>query len=233
MPAGLGFNVRIDPTAFRTCSRRRPIGVIPRPADEQVEAAGANVFPQKPNVPAGRPAGQRVIKTLAINNVVSNNNHWATVFVTPIDGSAHPIAVRYSAPNWHILYYDGADISESTCFNVKVFAFTQYIGDPAAGDLSNRQSVAVDLGLGEDIGGSGFGKNIGSNRFLPFAWAQRDPNLPIIVTVNLNPLEFREVVPDPKYIGVFYDRIVPSVWGIFHEDRSDMHGMTFNVWAPR
>ena len=140
MPAGLGFNVRIDPTAFRTC-----------------KVGGLHTDP------------------VVIDNRVSNNTFWATVLVTPIDGSAHPIAVRYAAPNWQIVYYDGGGIGANTCFNVKVFWFTQYIDDPAVGDLSNRQNAAVNVGLGEDMGGSGIGNNVGSNRLLPFAWAQALP----------------------------------------------------------
>jgi hypothetical protein len=201
MPAGLGFNVRIDPTAFRACTPR----FLPQSFD-----------------------------FATINNVVSNNNLQATIIVTPIGGSAHPVAVHPFAPNWQIVYSDGAQMGPNTCFNVKVFAFTQYIDDPANGDLSGRLNVALDLGVGQDAGGNGLAHNVGSRRLLPFAWAQYIPNLPIIVTST------RGLVPllgsqfsDPKNIGVFYERgIVPNVWGVFHEDRSDIPvGAQFNVWA--
>jgi hypothetical protein len=201
MPAGLGFNVRIDPTAFRACTPR----FLPQSFD-----------------------------FVTINNVVSNNNLQATIIVTPIGGSAHPVAVHPFAPNWQIVYSDGAQMGPNTCFNVKVFAFTQYIDDPANGDLSGRLNVALDLGVGQDAGGNGLAHNVGSRRLLPFAWAQYIPNLPIIVTST------RGLVPllgsqfsDPKNIGVFYERgIVPNVWGVFHEDRSDIPvGAQFNVWA--
>src|SRR5205823_13989398 len=121
MRVDLGFNVRIDPTAFRACTRALPI-----PYD-----------------------------AVTINNTISNNNAWATVLVTPIGGGAHPVAVRYSGSNWQIVYTDGARMGPTTCFNVKTFAFTQYIGDPAIGDASNRLNAAVSVGLGEDIGGDG------------------------------------------------------------------------------
>ncbi len=202
MPAGLGFNVRIDPTAFRACT---PFIPIPRLYD-----------------------------FVTIDNLLSNDNLNATILVTPIGGSAHPVAVRPFSPNWQIVYSDGAQMGPSTCFNVKVFAFTQYIDDPANGDLSGRLNVALDVGGGVDMGGSGLAHNVGSRRLLPFAWAQDIPNLPIIVTSNLYLMPLLHQGSDPKNIGVFYERgIVPNVWGVFHEDQSDMPANAkFNVWAP-
>ena len=61
----------------------------------------------------------------------ADNNPWATILVTPIGGAAHPVSVIYAAPYWRIVYTDGATIPANTCFNVKVFAFTQYLDDPA------------------------------------------------------------------------------------------------------
>jgi hypothetical protein len=209
MPQGLGFNVRIDPSAMRVCT---PV----RPPFQTYEYA-------------------------VVDHPVSNDNVWATVMVTPIGGAhslevpigggPHPLAVRFVSPHWQIVYTDGAQMASGTCFNVKVFGLTQYVDDPAVGDLSNR-NAAVNVGVGIDVGGDGQEHQDGSGRLLQFPWAFGNPALPIIVTTNLTPLGFRQVL-DPRYVGLHYDRTrIPNGWSIYQEDGGDMrHGVRFNVWA--
>src|SRR5262245_1950462 len=150
MRPGLGFNVRIDPTATRACTPIRS----PLPQHEFA----------------------------VVDDPVSNGNVWATLIVTPIGQTPpHPLAVRFVSPHWQIVYTDGALMGRGACFNVKVFSFTQYIDDPAVGDLSSRSNASADVGVGVDTGGSGQEHEDGPNRLLQFSWAFGNPALPIIV----------------------------------------------------
>jgi hypothetical protein len=167
-----------------------------------------------------------------VDNPVSNNNVWATLIVTQVRGAPHPLAVRYVSPYWQIVPTDGGVFVPFTCFNVKVFAFTQYVDDPAAGDISGRSNTSVDNGVGVDTGGHGQEHDDGPSRLLQFSWAFGNPALPIIVTANLTP-RGEPPFPDPRYVGLHYDRTrIPHSWSIYHEDGSDMaQPARFNVWA--
>ncbi|HEX5041700.1 MAG TPA: putative metal-binding motif-containing protein [Candidatus Polarisedimenticolaceae bacterium] len=170
---------------------------------------------------------------LAVPNPRSDNDIWATVMVTPIGGAAHPIAVQYVAPSWRIVYSDNASIPANTCFNVKPFFFTQYMGDPASGDLSGRTNVTANWGVGVDTSGFGTGHNSGSARVLMFDWALENPFRQMVTTYNLTP---RGVAPyyDPRYFGFSApDPIaIGSRWAIYHEDGSTMPlSARFNAWA--
>jgi hypothetical protein len=196
MRPGLGFNVRIDPTAMHLCTRLA--------LEDYVQ----------------------------VDNPVSNNNVWATLIVTQVRGAPHPLAVRYVSPYWQIVPTDGGVFVPFTCFNVKVFAFTQYVDDPAAGDISGRSNTSVNNGVGVDTGGHGQEHDDGPSRLLQFSWAFGNPALPIIVTANLTP-RGEPPFPDPRYVGLHYDRTrIPHGWSIYHEDGSDMaQPARFNVWA--
>ena len=108
-------------------------------------------------------------------------------------------AVRF--PISAIVYADGGVIVPFTCFNVNVFAFTQYVDDPAVGDLSNRSNTSVDNGVGVDTGGHGEEHDDGPSRLLQFSWAFGNPAFPIIVTANLTP-RGEPLLPDPRYVGL-------------------------------
>jgi hypothetical protein len=204
MRPGVGFNVRVDPTAKRVCTPR--------------------------NLPVhGFVQGHEYA---VVHDPISDGTVWAMLMVTPVGGAPHPIAVRYVSPHWQIVYTDGALMAPATCFNVKVFAFTQYLEDPAIGDLSGRSNASADVGVGVDAGGYGQDHSDGPNRLLQFSWAFGNPALPIIVTANLTPLGWRQFL-DPRYVGLHYDRTrIPNGWSVYHEDGSDMsHFARFNVWA--
>ena len=199
MPVGLGFNVRIDPSAFLRCTRTY--------ATSFLRAAAPGTY----------------------------GNHWAAVFATPVGGPPHPVAVKYTANDWYIVYSDGALIPPDTCFNVKALSFAQYIADPANDDLSSLSNVNEDWGTGVDFGG-GANHTSGASRFLYFDWASGNPQLPMVVMHNHNPLSFLTVI-DPRNVGVWYYRndlqpLPPSNhWAVFHEDRSSFGDGRFNLWS--
>ena len=172
--------------------------------------------------------------SVTVDHPLSNNNVWATVFVTPIGGAAHPVAVQYVSPNWRIVYQDGALIPPGSCFNVQAYAFSQYLDNPASGDLSGKTGVTADWGTGQDVEGNGTGHNSTSARVLQFDWALSNPYRQVLVTYNLTPLG-SFALPDAKYFGVSAPRaeLFGSRWAVYHEDASAMPiGDGFNVWAP-
>jgi putative metal-binding protein len=164
----------------------------------------------------------------------ADRNPYATILVTPISGSGHPVSVKYSAPYWRIVHTDGAAISPSTCFNVKVFAFTQYLDDPASGDLSGFANVTADWGTGVDAGGSGTGHTSGSSRVLQFDWALEGPFRQMMMTYNQTPMGFAPYL-DARYFGFSVPGRTSSGgrWSVYHEDGTTMPlAARFNVWAP-
>ncbi len=199
MPTGLGFGLRVDPTAITVCTSSFP---------------GTYTY-------------------VNIDHPLSNNSVWATVLVTPIGGGAHPVAVTFVSPNWHIVYQDGANIPPGTCFNVQAYAFSHYLDDPASGDYSSRTGIAADWGVGEDIGGDGSGHSSAGTRTLEFDWALGNPSRPVITTYNLSPLGWTASF-DSKYFGVTAPlaNVFGRRWGVYEEDGSTMPlGDRFNVWT--
>ena len=178
--------------------------------------------------------GSLPVAMLPIDNLLSNSNIWATIFVTQVGGTGHPMAVRYVNPRWQIVYSDGANIPANQCFHVKVFPFTQYISDPASGDLSSRNNVGVNYGVGEDISGFGSGHQSGSARTLQFSWVLYNSFRPMLWTFNQTPMGQTQVV-SPKHFGfsVPQPEIAFGRWAIVREDGTAM-GLNdrFNVWAP-
>ncbi len=165
---------------------------------------------------------------------LADQNPYATIVVTPIGGSAHPVSVKYAAPYWRIVHTDGAEIPPSTCFNVKVFAFTQYVDDPMSGDLSGFSNVTANWGTGVDAGGSGAGHNSGSSRVLQFDWALEGPFRQMMVTYNQTPMGFAPFV-DSRYFGFSVPgrTSIGGRWSVYHEDGTSMPlAARFNVWAP-
>jgi Putative metal-binding motif len=172
--------------------------------------------------------------SVTVDHPLSNNNVWATLSVTPIAGGAHPVAVQYVSPSWHIVYQDGAPIPPGTCFNVQVLAFTQYLDDPAAGDLSSRTGLVADWGTGVDVQGDGTGHTSGTSRLVEFDWALSNPFRQVMLTYNLTPLGFTSYF-DAKYFGLSAPNpiIIGRRWAIYQEDGSSMPlGDRFNLWAP-
>ena len=192
-------------------------------------AFGVRTDPTAPQICVGS-----AVSSVPIDNWLSNNNVWATVFVTQVGGTAHPLAVRYVSPNWQIVYSDGASIPAQQCFNVKVFPFTQYLGDPASGDLSSRSNVTVNYGVGVDTSGFGTGHNSGSGRYLQFDWAYGNSFRPMVTTFNQTPLGFTAYV-DPHYFGFGVPQPDTPLanWAVLREDGASMNNTSrFNVWAP-
>ena len=171
---------------------------------------------------------------VAVLHPLANQNPYATILVTPIGGSPNPVSVRYDPPYWRIVHTDGAAIAASTCFNVKVFAFTQYLDDPVSGDLSGYSNVTADWGTGVDAGGSGTGHTSGSARVLQFDWALENPFQQVMVTYNQTPMGFAPYV-DARYFGLSAPgrTTLGGRWSVYHEDGSSMPlAARFNVWAP-
>lgn len=118
MPAGLGFNVRIDPSASQYSTGRpelsRPVQYI------EINDPSAN----------GNPYA-----TIAVSPT-----GWLAV-------NAHPIAVQYRAPRWRIMNADRAVIPAGVRFNVRVIGFSAYHAASPASRLddfiSNSAGVSV------------------------------------------------------------------------------------------
>jgi hypothetical protein len=190
--------------------------------------------------PAG--TGGEFASTLVIDDYNSNSNFYATLIVTPISGAAHPVAVKYVAPSWGIVYSDGAQIPGGTCFNVKVIAFSQYIENPAQPDLSGKSNTTVDNGGGQDMSGIGTNHTISGIRILYFNWASGGYGLPMIHTSNLTPMGWRSPAsPDTKYSSLW---VTPACltatgcawpnrkWALRHEDGTPVpNNLRVNVWA--
>ncbi len=199
MPAGLAFQVRVDPSAQLYCT-------------------------------SGFPGNYAEILVL---HPAANGNIFASVLVTPIAGGPHPVAVRYLAPYWRILYSDGATIPQSTCFNVQVFAFTQYLDDPSSGDLSGKANTAANWGTGVDMGGFGTGHQSGASRSLMFDWGLENPYRQMMLTYNATPMGFTAAY-DPRSFGFTAPNPfgLGGRWTVYHEDGTTMPlNARFNLWA--
>jgi hypothetical protein len=199
MPTGLGFAVRIDPSALVYCTSSFPA----------------------------------TYTEVLVSHPMANSNYWATILVTPIGGAARPVSVKHSPPYWRIVYSDGGPIPPSTCFNVKVIAFSQYLDNPISGDWSGLANVTADWGTGIDLGGNGSGHTSGAFRNLLFDWAQNTLTRPVFTTYNQTPLGLAPFV-DARFFGVnSSSRFIAGPWSVYHEDDTAMPlNAHFNVWAP-
>ena len=181
---------------------------------------------------------------LIVDDYNANSNPFASLIVTPISGPPFPIAVRYDAPYWSIVYADGQPLTGDTCFNVKVIAFSQYIDDPTQPDVSGVSNTTSDIGVGEDLGGTNH--TINGKRILPFNWACCDATQPMIFTSNLTPIGLPSpAAPDTKNLGLWITpKCVSQVWptrlcsypdrkwALYHEDGSPIPAdLRLNVWA--
>lgn len=179
--------------------------------------------------------------TLVVDDYNANNNVWATVIVTPLSGPDHPVAVKYDAPYWGIVYSDGALIPGGACFNVKVIAFSQYINDPAQSDLSGKSNTVVNMGVGEDLGANGANHTIGGIRMLPFAWSSGNSGSRMIYTSNLTPMGWTApAASDTKNSSLWISPSCIAItcaypsrrWGVRHEDGTPVPSqLRINVWA--
>jgi hypothetical protein len=190
-------------------------------------------------VPPGG-TGSEFSPGLVVDDYNANSNPFASLGVTPISGPPRPVAVKYDAPYWSIVYADGSPLTGGTCFNVKVIAFSQYIDNPAQLDLSGKSNTTIDIGVGEDLGGTNH--TIAGTRILPFNWAGRDATLPMIFTSNLTPIGWPPpAAPDTKNSAL---RFTPPClapvrctwpdrkWALQHEDGSPVpDNLRVNVWA--
>ena len=156
--------------------------------------------------------GAEFTSTLVVNDSNSNYNNYATLIVTPVSGPAHPVAVKYAAPYWGIVYSDGTLLSAGTCFNVKIIAFSQYVDDPGQPDLSGKSNTIVDNGVGQDMGPTNHTFN--GIRIFNFNWSSERSDLQMIYTSNLTPMGFRAPAsPDTKYSSLWFTPSCPSVYG--------------------
>jgi len=170
---------------------------------------------------------------ITILDAAAYKNPWATILVTPIDGAARTPALTYQAPYWKIVYSDNSAIPGSTCFNVKIFGFSQYRDDPLYGELSGFSATSLDWGTGMDVGGNGSGHTSGAFRSMLFTWALDRPADFLLVTKNLSPPGATRSF-DSSIIGVSAPGrfTVGGRWAVMNEDGSAMPvDRTFNVWA--
>jgi hypothetical protein len=185
--------------------------------------------------------GNEFVTFLAVDDYGANSNIYATLVVTPVSGPAHPVAVKYAAPSWGIVYADGAVLPGGACFNVKVIAFSQYIDDPAQGDLSGKSNTIVDNGVGQDQGPNGATHTVAGVRVLPFNWASGNLALPMIHTSNLTPMGWTPPAsPDTRNTSAWITPACTTTtctfpsrrWAFRHADGTPVPGLgRFNVWA--
>jgi hypothetical protein len=122
MQAGLGFNVRIDPSATRYYT------------------GDPSVRPPVPFVTINDPiANRNPYATIIVG------------MTTGLAVNPHPVAVQYAAPNWRIVNSDGALIPAGVRFNVKVIGFSAYhrydfvtTDDRIDRFVSNAAGISVD-----------------------------------------------------------------------------------------
>jgi hypothetical protein len=183
--------------------------------------------------------GSEFTSTLDVDDIGANANIYATLLVTPVGGAAHPIAVKYSAPHWGIVYADQTLLPAGACFNVKVIAFSQYLSDPAQPDNSGKTNTSMDVGVGEDMSSVGENHTLGGARIFFFNWSSGNSALPILYTSNLTPMGFTEpAAPDTKYSSLWVTDAcivvgcISQHWGLRHEDSTAVPGtQRINVWA--
>ena len=185
--------------------------------------------------------GDEFVTFLAVDDYSANNTIWATLVVTPVSGPAHPVAVKYVAPNWGIVYADGAVIPGGACFNVKVIAFSQYLDDPAQGDLSGKSNTIINNGVGQDMGPNGANHTVAGLRVFPFNWATGNVGLRMIHTSNLTPMGWTPPAsPDTRNASAWITPACEAIsctfqlrrWAIRHADGTPVPGLArFNIWA--
>lgn len=179
--------------------------------------------------------GNEFTSALDVDDISANNNIYAMLIVTPVAGSAHPVAVEYEAPHWEIVYSDRTLLPAGACFNVKIIAFSQYLSDPAQPDISGKTNTRVDMGVGVDLSSH----TADGARIFSFNWSSGNSALPILYTSNLTPMGFREpATPDTKISSLWvtpYCIVVGCTsqhWGIRHEDGSPVpNQQRVNLWA--
>jgi len=97
MPAGLGFNVRIDPGASQYSTRRPELSAPVQFIELDEPSANGNPYA----------------------TIVVSSTWW-------LAANAHPVAVQYHAPRWRIMNADRALIPAGVRFNVRVLGFSAY-----------------------------------------------------------------------------------------------------------
>jgi hypothetical protein len=139
--------------------------------------------------------------------------------------NAHPIAVQYRAPHWHIVNSDHALIPAGVQFNVRVIGFSAYqIFD---------QAPRLDRFVGNSAGVSvnEIGITDTHQRLLHFWWQLGTrPTFPMLVTQNLTPMG-NNASPNAKYLGLKYVASDKPRWAVINEDGSEIRQAAFNVFA--
>jgi hypothetical protein len=124
MRAGLGFNVRIDPSAT------------------QYYTGDPTARPPVPFVTIKDPiAGGNPYATIIVG------------MTTGLAVNPHPVAVQYAAPDWRIVNSDGAFIPAGVRFNVRAIGFSAY-HRYAAVTTDDRIDRFVSNGAGISVDGS-------------------------------------------------------------------------------
>jgi len=201
-PIGLKFAIRIDPAAMVVCA------------------------PGQVSPPSYTPS-------IAIPSALANGNPFATILAVQRSGPDwFRVAAGYSAPTWKLVSTDGGQIRSGTCFNVKVFSFSQYRGS-ASTDLSQIANVGVNWGVGVDANGLGTGHTAGNSRRLLFDWAVGRSARNMIVTHNVSPMGFSAPY-DFGLVGLSSPpRGSTESWMVFHENGTALSvNQGFSVWGP-
>ena len=202
MVAGLGFNVNIDPSARQ--------------------------------IYTGNPLTSPPVSSITINDPISNNNPYATIVVGTYFTSgvtdalnAHPVAVRYVAPNWQIFNADRTNIPAGVRFNIKVIGFSEYHTLTLTPSNSDRLDFFVSNAAG--VSADGLYSTATQTRPINFWWQLGKPALPIVVTPNATPAGITGTV-DSKYIGLRYVDGAKPQWGVMYEDQTVVSSTaSFNV----
>ena len=206
MPAGLSFNVRIDPSALHvsTSGDSNRFIIVDDPVANENPYATLIATP----VTSG---AARMNHTFGVAYV---HPHW---LINTTDGLDMPITNK--------------KIGAAAGFFVKIFGASHYVDDSRNLDPSGFTGTQRSNGIGTDIISIG---STGNTKFLRhFCWTQQRPFAPAIATFNQTPLPPPAPInynwTESKYYGV---GVRGDALTVFHEDGTFMSGSTpFNVWT--
>jgi hypothetical protein len=210
MPAGLFFNVRIDPSALHVYTGRASNTFII--VDDPV--ANGNPFATLIATPVSS-GTRRMNHPFGVSYV---HPHW---LIITTDGLPMPTTT--------INKKNGGTAG----FFVKIFGASQYADDSRVMDPSGFRNTYRSNGVGTDIIAEGAGRVAGNTKFLrQFCWTLAS-GAPAIATFNQTPLPPPAPISynwiEGKYYGV---SLSGNAVTVFHEDGTYMSGNTpFNVWT--
>jgi len=169
-------------------------------------------------------SGQNIFgSAMLLRHENADGNPHAILHVTPVDKGVknpHPIAALYLGELWSVWNSDGASMPTGAAFNVKVMGYGQYTSDAGATGSNASNGVAVDI--------SSARRTLGNYRVFDYWWANRRPNLPLIITAR-HRLDLG--VANAHHVGVWY-----TSWGkhsVFNQDLASMpQTASFSIWAP-